>query len=41
MNLLKFLMAVTLQCEHISNLLDNNGVQCVGVLLDSMLFVGR
>ena len=40
-NLLKFLMAVTLQCKCISNLLDNKVAGSVGVLLDSMSFVGR
>ena len=40
-NLLEFLTAVTLQCKRIGNLLDNDGMGCVGVLLDSMLFVGR
>ena len=30
-----------MQCKCIGLLLDNDGMQCVGVLLDSMLFVGR
>ena len=40
-NLLEFLTAVTLQCQRIGNLLDNDGVQRVSKLFVSMLFVGR
>ena len=39
-NLLQFLMVVTLQYQRISNLLDDDGVQCVGKLLDLTSFVG-
>jgi hypothetical protein len=39
-NLLEFLTTVTLQCQRIGNLLDNDGVQRVGELFDSTSFVG-
>ncbi len=39
--LLEFLTAVTLQCQRIGKLLDSNGVQHIGELLDSMLFVAK
>ena len=40
-NLLEFLTVVTLQCQRIGNLLDNDGVQRVSKLFDSTLFEGR
>jgi hypothetical protein len=39
-NILEFLTTVTLQCQRIGNLLDNDSVQRIGELFDSTSFVG-